>query len=108
MEHHSAVLPRRLDPYCARTLEGMVPFPQPRVYAETLSEHWLLTLPGQGLGVGGCHPGRQLNPQILPVIGQQLLSHMAAKHKPSSALRIRDDVPGIVLAFDEQAEGEML
>ncbi|WP_050862246.1 type VI secretion system ATPase TssH [Enterobacter kobei] len=47
-----------------------------------------------------------LNQQILPVLSQQLLSHMAAKQKPSSLKLTWDDAEGIVLAFDEQAEGE--
>lgn len=48
-----------------------------------------------------------LNQQILPVLSQQLLSHMAAKHKPSSLHLTWDDEEGIVLAFDEQAEGDV-
>lgn len=47
-----------------------------------------------------------LNQQILPVLSQQLLSHMAAKQKPSSLQLTWDDEEGIVLAFDAQAEGE--
>ncbi|WP_168385670.1 type VI secretion system ATPase TssH [Erwinia amylovora] len=41
-----------------------------------------------------------LNQQILPVLSQQLLSLMAAKHKPSSLQLSWDDAEGIVLAFD--------
>lgn len=47
-----------------------------------------------------------LNQQILPVLSQQLLSHMAAKQKPSSLQLTWDDEEGIVLEFDAQAEGE--
>ncbi|HDP0319473.1 TPA: type VI secretion system ATPase TssH [Salmonella enterica subsp. enterica serovar Concord] len=47
-----------------------------------------------------------LNQQILPVLSQQLLSHMAAKQKPTSLQLTWDDEEGIVLTFDEQAEGE--
>jgi type VI secretion system protein VasG len=47
-----------------------------------------------------------LNQQILPVLSQQLLSHMAAKQKPSSLQLTWDDEQGIVLAFDEQVGGE--
>ncbi|PLY47860.1 type VI secretion system ATPase TssH [Lelliottia sp. F153] len=47
-----------------------------------------------------------LNQQILPVLSQQLLSHMAAKQKPSSLQLTWDDEQGIVLAFDEEPEGE--
>jgi hypothetical protein len=41
-----------------------------------------------------------LNQQILPVLSQQLLSHMAAKQKPSSLQLTWDDEEGIVLEFD--------
>lgn len=47
-----------------------------------------------------------LNKQILPVLSQQLLSHMAAKQKPSSLQLTWDEEEGIVLEFDAQAEGE--
>ena len=47
-----------------------------------------------------------LNQQILPVLSQQLLSHMAAKQKPSSLQLTWDEEEGIVLEFDAQAEGE--
>ncbi|WP_196089662.1 type VI secretion system ATPase TssH [Enterobacter roggenkampii] len=41
-----------------------------------------------------------LNQQILPVLSQQLLTHMAAKQKPHSLTLGGDDEEGIVLAFD--------
>jgi len=47
-----------------------------------------------------------LNQQILPVLSQQLLSHMAARQKPSSLQLTWNDEEGIVLAFDEQAGGD--
>ena len=47
-----------------------------------------------------------LNQQILPVLSQQLLSHMAAKQKPYRLQLTWDDEEGIVLAFDAQAEGD--
>lgn len=47
-----------------------------------------------------------LNQQILPVLSQQLLIHMAAKQKPSSVRLTWDEEEGIVLTFDRQAEGE--
>ncbi|WP_281076685.1 type VI secretion system ATPase TssH [Klebsiella quasivariicola] len=40
-----------------------------------------------------------LNQQVLPVLSQQLLSHMAAKQKPSSLQLTWDDEEGIVLEF---------
>ncbi len=44
-----------------------------------------------------------LNQQILPVLSQQLLSHMAAGQKPQNLRLGWDDEDGIVLAFDEGA-----
>jgi type VI secretion system protein VasG len=41
-----------------------------------------------------------LNQQILPVLSQQLLTHMAAKQKPHNLTLGWDDEEGIVLAFD--------
>ncbi|WMU71616.1 type VI secretion system ATPase TssH [Enterobacter bugandensis] len=41
-----------------------------------------------------------LNQQILPVLSQQLLTHMAAKQRPHSLTLGWDDEEGIVLAFD--------
>lgn len=46
-----------------------------------------------------------LNQQILPVLSQQLLSHMAAKRKPSSLSLNWDEEEGIVLEFNGQTEG---
>ncbi|MCS6743122.1 type VI secretion system ATPase TssH [Klebsiella quasipneumoniae] len=48
-----------------------------------------------------------LNQQILPVLSQQLLTHMAAKQKPHSLMLGWDEGEGIVMAFDEQAQGEV-
>ncbi|MBF1962031.1 type VI secretion system ATPase TssH [Enterobacter hormaechei] len=47
-----------------------------------------------------------LNQQILPVLSQQLLTHMAAKQKPQHLTLGWDEEEGIVLEFDEQTEGE--
>ncbi|WP_416260562.1 type VI secretion system ATPase TssH [Gibbsiella quercinecans] len=44
-----------------------------------------------------------LNQQILPVLSQQLLAHMAAKQKPQTLRLDWNDDEGIVLAFDEPA-----
>ncbi|RSB25566.1 type VI secretion system ATPase TssH [Enterobacter cloacae] len=41
-----------------------------------------------------------LNQQILPVLSQQLLAHMAAKQKPDSLTLCWNDEEGIVLEFD--------
>ncbi|MED5646698.1 type VI secretion system ATPase TssH, partial [Enterobacter hormaechei] len=46
-----------------------------------------------------------LNQQILPVLSQQLLSHMAAGQKPHTLTLGWDEEEGIVLEFD-RTEGE--
>ena len=45
-----AILLRRLNPYCARAMEGAVSLCQSRAHAEILPEHWLLKLLEQGEG----------------------------------------------------------
>ncbi|MBH2866188.1 type VI secretion system ATPase TssH [Serratia marcescens] len=45
-----AILLRRLNPYCARAMEGAASLCQIRVHAEILPEHWLLKLLEQGEG----------------------------------------------------------
>ncbi|MBH2847105.1 type VI secretion system ATPase TssH, partial [Serratia marcescens] len=45
-----AILLRRLNPYCARAMEGAASLCQIRVHAEILPEHWLLKLFEQGEG----------------------------------------------------------
>ncbi|MDY1039345.1 hypothetical protein, partial [Lelliottia sp. CFBP8978] len=45
-----------------------------------------------------------LNQQILPVLSQQLLMHMAAKQKPRSLTLSWDDKEGIGLAFDVRSD----
>lgn len=47
---NSAALLRRLNPYCARALEGAASLCQTRAHAEILPEHWLLKLLEQGEG----------------------------------------------------------
>ena len=43
-----AILLRRLNPYCARAMEGAASLCQTRAHAEILPEHWLLKLLEQG------------------------------------------------------------
>ncbi len=45
-----AVLLRRLNPFCARAMEGAASLCQTRAHAEILPEHWLLKLLEQGEG----------------------------------------------------------
>ena len=46
----SAILLRRLNPYCARAMEGAAALCQTRAHAEIFPEHWLLKLLEQGEG----------------------------------------------------------
>nr|WP_319004058.1 hypothetical protein [Klebsiella grimontii] len=62
------------------------------------------TLPAAELPLLDTHAGARnvdslLNQQILPVLSQQLLSHMAAKQKPHSVMLSWDEEEGIVLEF---------
>lgn len=50
MEHQSAVLLRRLNPYCAKALEAAATLCQTRAHAEITIEHWLLKLLELGEG----------------------------------------------------------
>lgn len=45
-----AILLRRLNPYCAKAMEGAASLCQTRTHAEILPEHWLLKLLEQGEG----------------------------------------------------------
>ncbi|MGA4550474.1 Clp protease N-terminal domain-containing protein, partial [Enterobacter hormaechei] len=45
-----AILLRRLNPYCARAMEGAASLCQTRAHEEILPEHWLLKLLEQGEG----------------------------------------------------------
>ncbi|STQ59830.1 chaperone clpB [Pseudescherichia vulneris] len=45
-----AILLRRLNPYCARAMEGAAALCQTRAHADILPEHWLLKLLEQGEG----------------------------------------------------------
>ncbi|NTZ40850.1 type VI secretion system ATPase TssH [Enterobacter sp. JMULE2] len=46
----TAILLRRLNPFCARAMEGAASLCQTRAHAEILPEHWLLKLLEQGEG----------------------------------------------------------
>lgn len=89
-----AILLRRLNPYCARAMEGAASLCQTRAHAEILPEHWLLP------DTGARNVASLLSQQILPVLSQQLLSHMAAKQKPKTLTLSWDEEEGIGLAFD--------
>ncbi|CAM3512986.1 ClpV1 family T6SS ATPase [Rouxiella silvae] len=50
MQNQSAVLLRRLNPYCAKALEAAASLCQTRAHSEITLEHWLLKLLEQGEG----------------------------------------------------------
>ncbi|WP_456311433.1 type VI secretion system ATPase TssH [Serratia proteamaculans] len=50
MENQSAILLRRLNPFCARALEAAATLCQTRAHSEICMEHWLLKLLEQGEG----------------------------------------------------------
>lgn len=50
MENQSAILLRRLNPYCARALEAAASLCRTRAHAHITPEHWLLKLLEQGEG----------------------------------------------------------
>ncbi|WP_058972555.1 type VI secretion system ATPase TssH [Type-D symbiont of Plautia stali] len=50
MDSHSAVLLRRLNPYCAQALEAAASLCQTRAHVEIQPEHWLLKLMEKGEG----------------------------------------------------------
>ncbi|WP_312951180.1 hypothetical protein [Superficieibacter sp.] len=68
---NTAILLRRLNPYCARALEGAASLCQTRAHAE-----------------------------ILPVLSQQLLTHMAAKQKSHSLTLGWSEEEGVMLEFE--------
>ncbi len=56
------------------------------------------------LDTGARNVDSLLNQQILPVLSQQLLSHMAAKQKPHSLTLSWDEEDGIGLEFSGASE----
>lgn len=70
-----AIFLRRFSPYCARAMDGAASLCQARAQAE-----------------------------ILPVLSQQLLTHMAAKQKPHCLTLGWNDEEGIELEFSGAAE----
>ena len=73
-----AILLRRLNPYCARAMEGAASLCQTRAHAEILPEHWLLN--------------------------QQLLSHMAAGQKPHTLTLGWDEEEGVMIELRQEDE----
>ncbi|MBJ4956622.1 type VI secretion system ATPase TssH [Salmonella enterica subsp. enterica serovar Goldcoast] len=74
MEHHSAVLLRRLNPYCAKALEAAASLCQTRAHASILPEHWLLKL--LELGEGDVTVIARRYEWDMESIWQDLLSHL--------------------------------
>ncbi|KKJ31370.1 hypothetical protein T637_12465 [Enterobacter hormaechei subsp. hoffmannii] len=67
-------------------MEGAASLCQTRAHAEILPEHWLL------------------NQQILPVLSQQLLSHMAAGQKPHTLTLGWDEEEGVMIELRQEEE----
>ena len=86
MEKTAALL-LRLNLYCARALEGAASLCRTRAHADT----------------GARNISTLLNQQILPVLGQQPLAHMAWGQKPQRLTLSRRKEEGISLAFNKDA-----
>lgn len=76
MEHQSAVLLRRLNPYCAQALEAAATLCQTRAHSEVTIEHWLLKL--LELGEGDITVLARRYEWDLDNLWQSLLSHLDA------------------------------
>jgi type VI secretion system protein VasG len=108
------VIYRPLNEAAMRTIVGL----KLNQVSQRLARHYgLKTTLGDGLSAaltaacllpdtGARNIDSLLNQQILPVLSQQLLQHMAAKHKPQHLTLDWNDDEGIVLAFDTTKEGE--
>ncbi len=76
MEHQSAVLLRRINPYCAKALEAAATLCQTRAHAEITIEHWLLKL--FELGEGDITVLARRYEWDMDGIWQSLLGHLDA------------------------------
>ena len=74
MENQSAVLLRRLNPYCAQALEAAATLCQTRAHAEISIEHWLLKL--LELGEGDITVLARRYEWDMDALWQNLLSHL--------------------------------
>ncbi len=87
-----AILLRRLNPYCARAMEGAASLCVPLTSACLLPD------------TGARNVDSLLNQQILPVLSHQLLTHMAAKQKPHTLTLSWNVYEGIGLEFSGATE----
>ncbi|MEA9390203.1 type VI secretion system ATPase TssH [Acerihabitans sp. TG2] len=76
MEHQSAVLLRRLNPYCAKALAAAATLCQTRAHSEVTLEHWLLKL--LELGEGDITVLARRYEWDMDSLWQSLLSHLDA------------------------------
>jgi type VI secretion system protein VasG len=76
MEHQSAVLLRRLNPYCAKALEAAATLCQTRAHNEITVEHWLLKL--LELGEGDITVLARRYEWDMDALWQSLLAHLDA------------------------------
>jgi len=98
MEHPSAVLLRRLNPYCAQALEAAASLCQTRAHAEIEPEHWLLKL--LELGEGDLTVLARRYEWDMDGIWQDLLTHLDAL--PHSVNR-RPGLSGTLLTLMQDA-----
>lgn len=76
MEHRSAILLRRLNPYCAKALEAAATLCQTRAHAQITIEHWLLKL--LEMGEGDITVLARRYEWDMDALWQSLLSHLDA------------------------------
>ena len=87
-----AILLRRLNPYCARAMEGAASLCQTRAHAEILPEHWLLKLLEQGEGDLTVLARRyewDMNSLWQELLGWLDKQHRSVRHRPQLSGNIR-------------------
>ncbi|MCE0811469.1 type VI secretion system ATPase TssH [Buttiauxella sp. S04-F03] len=98
MDNQSAVLLRRLNPYCARALEAAATLCQSRAHAEITVEHWLLKL--LELGEGDITVLARRYEWDMDNIWQSLLAHLDTMPR---SVRTRPQLAELLLNLIKQA-----
>ena len=89
MEHQSATLLRRLNPFCAQALEAAATLCQTRAHAEITLEHWLLKL--LELGEGDITVLARRYEWDMDSLWQSLLAHLDALPRSVHARPVLSD-----------------
>ncbi|MGY3001623.1 ATP-dependent Clp protease ATP-binding subunit ClpA [Ewingella americana] len=89
MEHQSATLLRRLNPFCAQALEAAATLCQTRAHAEITLEHWLLKL--LELGEGDITVLARRYEWDMDSLWQSLLTHLDALPRSVHARPVLSD-----------------